>query len=89
MGLIHLSLSWRTWLPVPYRRSRRLIALVAVVKKSRRFVRAVRFGLTVFGRIIVADDTGSGSDLAIPEWRQVATAPCTMCARITISELNP
>ena len=34
-------------------KTRRVIALVAVVKKPRRAVRGIRFGLAVFGRIIV------------------------------------
>jgi hypothetical protein len=59
-------------------KARRVIAFVPVVKKSRRVVRVIRFGLAVFGRIIVADGTGSGSDLAPFRNRQVATAPCTV-----------
>jgi len=35
-------------------KARRVIALVAMVSKPRRVVRVMRFGLTVFGRIIVA-----------------------------------
>src|SRR5262245_66564214 len=49
-------------------KARRVIALVAVVKKSRRVVRVIRFGLTVFGIIIAV----SRSFIALCGWVSAA-----------------